>query len=746
MQCFVSCLDSLRILLILTCSLSLLPGLNKGSNGKEVESIRAVIEVLSNDFARSTQANFRKGGLIGLAATSIALLEDTSLYVELLLSPILKCFSDQESRVRYYATEALYNITKVTRSYVLSFFNEIFDGLCGLYADVDLDVKNGAQLLDRLLKDVVTESENFAISKFIPLLKERIRIKNPDIRQLLIGWIIVLDSVPEIDIVEHLPQFLGGVFDMLSDPEKDIRQQAYAALSEFLREITQSTRGVDLGGMVMLLVKQCESKDLFIRLTALTWMHAFIQKGQDTLTGFFAAMLKAALQCISDSETEILTMAEKVNSILLKLVQQSSGVHGEIRNLIAILEHQLSNPFLRTRLASLSWFIMLLTKQPQQTLKHVHELLPALLQVLGDPEDEVVRLDLQVLALISLNEEYFTVVVSSIVKMFAADRSLLESRGSLIIRQLSVLLNCESIYRAISKILEQEDDVEFAALLTQTMNLILLTSSELFELRSSLKQSLYSVEGRELFTVLFRSWSHNPVATFSLCLLVQAYELASALIFKIAEMEVTVGFLIQIDKLVQLLESPIYIHLRIQLLDVDKNPYLVKSLYGLLMLLPQSAAFTYLKTRLESAAQLAQIMQGSRRNDVSAMSISETNKSGRNAAGSSSRPFSESRSPSDLLLETAALDFDFFLTTFTTTQAKHTQWRHQMFTQHSLLQQQSHSARPLPVVSSPSSSASSAPTSTTHPAKGSVVSGANTALPSFGAIAKQNTKEAILEH
>jgi len=40
-----------------------------------------------------------------------------------------------------------------------------------LSADPDLNVKNGAQLLDRLLKDIITESDSFDIEKFIPLLK-----------------------------------------------------------------------------------------------------------------------------------------------------------------------------------------------------------------------------------------------------------------------------------------------------------------------------------------------------------------------------------------------------------------------------------------------------------------------------------------------------------------------------------------------------------------------------------------------
>lgn len=106
-------------------------------------------------------ANYRKGGLIGIAATAIGLMGNTRSHLEGLLFPVLHCFDDPESRVRYYACESLYNIAKVARGSILRYFNQIFDGLTKLFADVDVDVKNGANLLDRLVKDIVTESESF---------------------------------------------------------------------------------------------------------------------------------------------------------------------------------------------------------------------------------------------------------------------------------------------------------------------------------------------------------------------------------------------------------------------------------------------------------------------------------------------------------------------------------------------------------------------------------------------------------
>ena len=119
----------------------------------DTNRIRDVITVLGKDFACSTNANHRKGGLIGLAATAIGLMTDASecitrlhthsrtgdvfivcfyrshypyhntvsvvpacfpaTHLDQLTPPVLRCFDDPESRVRYYACESLYNIAKV---------------------------------------------------------------------------------------------------------------------------------------------------------------------------------------------------------------------------------------------------------------------------------------------------------------------------------------------------------------------------------------------------------------------------------------------------------------------------------------------------------------------------------------------------------------------------------------------------------------------------------------------------------
>jgi len=724
-----------------------------GNGGRNPEQITSLIHVLSRDYAYSPHSNHRKGGLIGLAATAIALMEDTRLYLELLLPPVLKCFTDQESRVRYYACEALYNISKVARGSVLMFFNEIFDGLCKLYSDVDSDVKSGAQLLDRLMKDIVTESEAFDVIKFMPLLRERIKIRHPFIRQLVVGWIAVLDSVPDLDMIEYLPEYMTGLFDMLSDPNKDIRQQSYAVISEMLREITTTMQRqaeeekerakaaaeggssgsavpsipsirVDLASMITLLVSICtESRDNFTKLTVLTWINEFLSIGSHaTLLPLAADMLGVALQCISHAEKEIRLKSERTNDMLLHMC--STTQHSlPLVALLSKLTGSLHSAWVPSRLASLRWISMLLSKLPGALEPYLdNDLLPVLLNTLQDADDQLVKLALEVMARITLDADAsidrrnFKKVLKHILSLFRLDRRFLEIRGSFVIRTLCELLDAEEIYRMWSMMLAGEDEAEakqeaatananghvgappvpaalsastspaiaatlsstplhqdydFVSLMVQTLNLILLTSQELVTLRNKLKHcptpnqadpaasslpSSSSSSGLDLFQCLYSSWVVNPIATFSLCLLTQCFTLSSSLILRVAKVELSVNTLMQVDKLIQLLESPIFLHLRLRLLEEphasNNNIALLKSLYGILTLLPQSNAFTSLKTRLESVAPLVLLIKGEREEREREKEREKGSKSSKHATSSTaaSQPSLESQLPISAML------------------------------------------------------------------------------------------------
>lgn len=68
--------------------------------------------------------------------------------------------------------------------------------------------------------------------------------------------------------------------------------------------------------------------------------------------------------------------------------------------------------------------------------------------------------------------------------------------------------------------------------------------------------------------------------------------------------------LIHLSQIVKLFDMPHYSYIRMQLLHPDRFPYLISTLKGIMMLLPQGKAFDSLKNRLECSSILIGIGAG----------------------------------------------------------------------------------------------------------------------------------------
>ncbi|KAF1942455.1 ARM repeat-containing protein [Clathrospora elynae] len=750
------------------------------------DRIARIVHQLCHEYAYAVhQPHARNGGLIGLAAASIALGPEVARYLEEIVPPVLACFGDQDARVRYYACESMYNIAKVAKGEILVYFNQVFDALCKMAADSELSVKNGAELLDRLIKDIVSESAAsyvsvlhtseqedpddhephpfaFNLERFLPLLEERINVINPFTRSFLVAWITLLDSIPDLELIAHLPRFLGGLFKFLSDTNQDVYTMTQASLDRFLSEVkkiarikkgiaeskrsnskdgrihstdsihsgseaTDSTpvepqesiddKGDASGGsgsvsgdsgksvhgdgnwipgqdvhvdhpkileiLVDFLIapSDTEEEQTEILLTALRWIDNLFDICPEDIMPFVPSLLSHVLPRMSHEVDTVRKAAVKVNASLMdyilslsddnrprdgttsgqiqlppslsELGKELTGTQRRDSNLsgrllkavirdqankvespegkgtrpptpaeergpsprpipeldyqaaVSALTLQFLNEHEATRVAAIAWLIMLHRMAPGKILTVDDGTFPALLKTLSDPSDAVVTRDLLLLSQISLHSDdtYFTSFMVNLLKLLCTDRRLLETRGNLIIRQLCLTLSAERIYRTMADCLAKDEDVEFASIMVQNLNNNLITAPELGDLRRRLR-NLENKDGQSFFVILFKAWCHNAVATFSLCLLAQAYEQAYHLLQVFADLEMTVNMLIQIDKLVQLLESPVFTYLRMQLLEPEKYPHLYKCMYGLLMLLPQSSAFAALKNRLNSVSAI----------------------------------------------------------------------------------------------------------------------------------------------
>ncbi|KAL3233431.1 Vacuole morphology and inheritance protein 14 [Nakaseomyces bracarensis] len=700
------------------------------------ERIEQIIGHLCKDYAYALhQPMARNAGLMGLAATAIALGPGkVGTYLPQILPPVLACFGDQNDQVRFYACESLYNIAKIAKGEILIYFNEIFDVLCKISADTENSVKGAAELLNRLIKDIVAEKASnyisvvnndpndlppatrtdpvtgnvyqehyeqdndlaFSLPKFVPLLVERVYAINPDTRIFLVEWIKVLLDSPDLELISYLPSFLGGLFTFLGDAHKDVRVITKSLLDQLLQEVvrvatihqrlreynlakerkesldkkydsnlakkvdgaliaekkksllnalgslsvedgqlTSSTENleniqaanvgakfedehdgeeyipgqdihINFPEIIDILLNNLASSEVDIQLIVLQWIDKLLTLSTTDFIPNVPRVLSVLLKLLGHQDEKIRDLAKDVNEKLVVLCNNESiiSVEDESNSSIAYgaIVNSLSLQFfdspLGSRIASLDWLMLVYQKAPEKIMEHSEGLFLIILKSLTNKDVTLLDKALSLLNNIcsDSNDQYLKKFLKAFIDGLKRDPKLLKARANYVLKQISIKLATERVYKIISSILEEDFDIIFVRMMIQIMSTNLMTASELFNLRKKLRNN----DDIMFFNMIFKSWCCNPVSAISLCLVAENYELAYLVLQSYANHELKINDLIQFDILIQLIESPVFSRLRLQLLEQDKYPYLYKCLYGILMILPQSEAFEILNKRLSS--------------------------------------------------------------------------------------------------------------------------------------------------
>ncbi|KAI2500207.1 Vacuolar protein 14 C-terminal Fig4p binding [Fragilaria crotonensis] len=163
-------------------------------------------------------------------------------------------------------------------------------------------------------------------------------------------------------------------------------------------------------------------------------------------------------------------------------------------------------------------------------------------------------------------------------------------------------------------------DLNFVSSFIQQMSHVLLVTNETKALRELLRdcigrrtESERDKRRMKLFHILLYSFSHNLVASTSLCLWAGAYRTASYFLQSIDPLDINLVFLLEVDHMVELLERPLFRHFHLRMLEADDDPYaegsgamLFRTLALLLMIVPQSTCYRILRDRLATISRFRQ--------------------------------------------------------------------------------------------------------------------------------------------
>eukprot|EP00439_Symbiodinium_sp_Y106_P007669 s6888_g1.t1 len=286
---------------------------------------------------------------------------------------------------------------------LLPYIPTIFDGISRLFADVNTEVRHAAMVLDKLLRDIVTSAaahgkdqlSKFPAETFVQQLGQRMKFKNPNIRQLCLGWTTLILGINGMEAVRYTPIFINEVFDMLADADdrRDSRHNADSLLDLLLTQVKESPpeQAMQIVFHTLgALAANCEKEDKCIRLCALCWLYEYVyltpgftppgkeedmdedmKRMRNLLLGWrkmwgeeLPQLLPGIFKCITDKEGVEL-VAQRSHSFFV-LENEVSLMAVDLNNSLLDLAHRLGDSLpVQALVAKLSELLVAQGKRPE---------------------------------------------------------------------------------------------------------------------------------------------------------------------------------------------------------------------------------------------------------------------------------------------------------------------------------------------------------------------------------------------
>lgn len=368
---------------------------------------------------------------------------------------------------------------------------------------------------------------------------------------------------------------------------------------------------LDFPKFIQVLITSLNSSEPKVQVVVLKWLETILTLSPRGFVSTLSNILPLLLKHLSDTNPKISELATSINYKLIDVARKlDEGEKINYSSMINNLSLNFKEGTATTKIACLDWLVFIYKRISATSMMEFNDgIFYILLQSMSDQDNRVISKSLTLLSCICANgknDSYFSNFVFKVLDLLKKDIDILKTRASFILRQLCLQLGAERIYKITSLTLDKWDksDMTFIQLVIQIMSTDLITAPDLKALRKKLKKN----EDWTFFSIIFKCWCYNSSSLLYLCLISENYELAYNLLQILVEQDaIDSSTLIQIDVLVQYLESPVFASLRMQLLEHQKYPYLYKCLFALLMILPQSKAYGILNNRLSSVMKLVSV-------------------------------------------------------------------------------------------------------------------------------------------
>jgi vacuole morphology and inheritance protein 14 len=275
----------------------------------------------------------------------------------------------------------------------------------------------------------------------------------------------------------------------------------------------------------------------------------------------------------------------------------------------------LKNPLSKNKERLLEWCQVLYKKFQKEIYSNFNVFIKENISSIPADNNTIFLGMIDFLCNIELDKELTILIIKYLSQKLVKEPELMnnESLVILLIEKISKKSSLDIVYEAFSDFLENNKNYTFISKMVNYLNQYLINEPNGFNFRKSLinkKDDENGNKNNELFLKMYKIWSFNPISLIVFCVITEHFKLTYNIILNLIKIQLDNDYYLHLGQLIQLLESNLYDYIRIRLLDPIKNIYLIKALYGILMLLPQGQAYNILSNRMCNVEALFEIENG----------------------------------------------------------------------------------------------------------------------------------------
>ena len=319
---------------------------------------------------------------------------------------------------------------------------------------------------------------------------------------------------------------------------------------------------------------------------------------------------------VYSQDIEKLDLVNELNNTLKRIINKSPPeikdygfIVVEITGIIII---GMKNPGNKNIKIFLNWCDILYKKYEKDIYKDFKVFIKEYTQAIPPNDSNIFMEMVKFLSNIKMEGDTTNIIIKNLTDKLMKDPELINNESYIIIilEHLTKNSSLEIVYESFSDVLKEINNYAFISKMIHYLNQYLMRNPTAVKFRKALINIDNDEKYNKLFEKMYNIWSIEPISLLIFCVITEHFELAYNIILNLVKVQLDNDYYMHLGSLVQLLESELYDYIRIRLLEPNNNIYLIRTLYGILMLLPQGQAFNVLSNRMSNVQTLFEIENG----------------------------------------------------------------------------------------------------------------------------------------